>query len=89
MISGVGLSHAYPQVLLNLDVVCGLLTNKATNVFNLKIKDMAGEKTSKIAHLAKRYKDYILGNAYIPYQDLALYERAYEKWYMKDNNKQK
>ena len=29
--------------------------------------------------MAERYKLYLLGWAYIPYQDLAKYEKAYKK----------
>ena len=32
-------------------------------------------------HKAKRYKEYLSGYAYIPYQDLAIYERAYKLIY--------
>ena len=31
--------------------------------------------------MAKRYRQYLLGNAYIPYQDLAKYEKAHKAIY--------
>ena len=35
--------------------------------------------TSEEIKIAERYKLYLSGLAYIPYQDLAKYEKAYEK----------
>lgn len=35
--------------------------------------------TNEELKMAERYKLYLSGFAYIPYQDLAKYEKAYEK----------
>lgn len=32
-------------------------------------------------NLAKRYKEYLAGYAYIPYQDLPKYEKAFDEVY--------
>lgn len=39
------------------------------------------ETMTMIMNMAKRYRLYLLGLAYIPYQDLPRYERAYKEWY--------
>lgn len=35
----------------------------------------------QIQEKAKRYEEYINGFAYIPYQDLPLYEKAFKKYH--------
>ena len=50
------------------------------NVNPSKNEDIDATYQTEVAQ-AKIYKMYLRGEAYIPYQDLARYERSYEKVY--------
>ena len=50
------------------------------NIVNISITMMKNNLTNTEAAKAQRYKEYLLGWAYIPPQDLPLYESAYKKW---------
>lgn len=39
------------------------------------------EELKNAAPKAERYKQYLAGNAYIPLQDMAIYEKAYKLIY--------